>query len=156
MRENVTKFLENQHRGRDLPFTVVDAKTEELVGMSRFLDIERPNRAVEIGGSWLTPTRWRTPFNTEMKWLMLRYAFEVERFHRVQFRADLRNERSQRAIERIGALREGVLREHVVLWDGFLRSSASYSILEQEWPVVKENLREILRRPWPAKVTDSP
>jgi RimJ/RimL family protein N-acetyltransferase len=103
---------------------------------------------VEIGGTWTDPTLWRTPFNTESKRLMLGYAFDTEHVHRVQLKTDLRNLRSQRAIERLGALREGVLREHLLVFGGVRRSSVYYSILEAEWPAVRDRLDAALARPW--------
>ena len=116
-------------------------------GMFRFFDIDRASRWVEVG-TWLDPAVWRTPVNTEVKYLGLRYAFEEEGMHRVQLKTDSRNVRSQQAIERLGAVREGLLREHVRLPDGSLRSSYVYSVLESEWPSVKRNLEARLARPW--------
>jgi len=148
MRELVGLLLERQSAGTDLAFTVVRKSDGAPVGMTRFLNIEPAHDTVEIGGSWLTPSLWRTPMNTDAKRRMLAYAFEVGGVHRVQLRTDLRNQRSQRAIERLGAVREGILREHLVTRDGWHRSSVCYSILFEEWPKVRARLDAELDRPW--------
>ncbi|MGC2034211.1 MAG: GNAT family protein [Thermoplasmata archaeon] len=148
MRTLITELLERQADGTDLPFAVLDRSNDRPIGMSRYLEIDRPNSGVEIGGTWLGREHWRTPLNTEMKLLMLCYAFEVGGVHRVQIKTDLRNERAQRAIERLGAVREGILREHVLLGTGYRRSSVYYSVLEDEWPSVQLRLEGLLARPW--------
>ncbi len=144
----ISVLLGRQAAGTDLCFTIRLLPSHTPVGMTRYLRIDRPNRWVEIGGTWLAPKLWRTPLNTEAKYLMLRHAFEVEGVRRVQIQTDQRNVRSQRAIERLGAVREGVLREDVLLPDGVWRSSVYYGILEPEWPAVRRNLEEKLARPW--------
>jgi RimJ/RimL family protein N-acetyltransferase len=131
--------------GTDLPFATVLRATGRPVGMTRYLRVDRANRSVEIGGTWLNPTYWRSPLNTETKLLLLGHAFEAEKVHRVQFQTDLRNVRSQRAIEGLGAVHEARLREDVLLRDGSFRTSMLYSILEDEWPRVRQNLEEIGR-----------
>jgi len=146
----IALLLERQRLGTDLPFTTLRLPDRRPIGMTRYLRIERPDRAVEIGGTWLDSEFWRTPINTESKYLLLRHAFEDERVHRVQLQTDSRNERSQRAIERLGAVREAVLREDVLLPGPYYRSSVIYSILEPEWPAVKRRLEGSLARPWPA------
>lgn len=156
MAVQISDLLSLQRAGSDLPFTIVRADNGTPIGMTRFLAIDRPNHAVEVGGTWLDSAYWRTPFNTEAKRLMLGYAFDTERARRVQLKTDLRNVRSQRAIERIGAVREGILREHLQLPDGFVRSSVMYSILASEWPTVRARLDELVRRPWTGKVAVSP
>ncbi|HEX7597054.1 MAG TPA: GNAT family protein [Polyangia bacterium] len=133
-----------QARGADLPFAVVLAATGQAIGMTRYMDIQPENRALEIGGTWYTPAFQRTAVNTECKYLLLQYAFETLKYNRVQIKTDLRNERSQRAIERIGAVREGVLRNHMILPDGAVRSSVYYSVLLEEWPGVKQRLEQLL------------
>jgi RimJ/RimL family protein N-acetyltransferase len=144
----VEEMLATQSTGSILPFTVLALPERLPAGFFRYLDIDRENRWVETG-TWLDSTRWRTPLNTEVKYLALRYAFEAEGFHRVQLRTDLRNERSQHAIERLGGVREGSHREHFRLRDGSYRTSIVYSILASEWPTVKQRLEEKLARPWP-------
>jgi RimJ/RimL family protein N-acetyltransferase len=110
------------------------------------MNIEPANRALEIGGTWYSVDFQRTGVNTECKFLLLQHAFEVLDCVRVQIKTDLRNERSQRAIERIGAVREGVLRDHMIMPDGTLRSSVYYSILAREWPEVKQRLVGLMNR----------
>jgi RimJ/RimL family protein N-acetyltransferase len=146
MADLVRYLLDGQAAGTDLPFTVFHQETSQIIGMTRYLNIEPENRAVEIGGTWYALAYQRTAVNTESKYLLLRHAFETLSCIRVQLKTDLRNERSQRAIERIGAVKEGILRNHIILPDGTLRSSVIYSILDSEWPTVKTLLEEKLRR----------
>lgn len=134
--------LDLQARGAVLPFAIVDLETQRAVGSTRYLDISARDRHVEIGWTWLGKNFWRTPVNTECKFLLLQYAFETLGCIRVQLKTDSRNERSQRAIERIGGVREGVLRRVVVMHDGYERSSVYYSILADEWTDVKKRLQE--------------
>jgi N-acetyltransferase len=148
MREFIDLLLRRQGEGTDLPFTVLERPALVPRGMTRFMSIDREAGSVEIGGSWLDRAKWRTPLNTEAKYLLLRRAFETEGAHRVEFKSDERNERSRRAIERLGAVREGTLREHLRLPDGHRRSSVYYSILAREWPAVKLRLERALARPW--------
>jgi RimJ/RimL family protein N-acetyltransferase len=145
MRDWVRDMLNRQAQGTDLPFAVIHLDSRRAIGGTRFMDIRRQHRGVEIGGTWYATAYQRTAVNTECKYLLLRHAFEVWQCIRVQFKADLRNERSQRALERIGAIREGVLRNHMILRDGTIRHSIFYSILDSEWPVVKRGLEEKLK-----------
>jgi N-acetyltransferase len=152
----VDKLLGEQSSGSVLVFAVQTLPDHVPAGMFRFLDIDRENQWVETG-TWLDSTLWRTPANTEVKYLGLTYAFEDEKVHRVQLRTDSRNVRSQHAIERLGGVREGVHREHIHLRDGTFRSSIVYSILAPEWPGVKQHLEAMLARPWAAtSVRSSP
>jgi RimJ/RimL family protein N-acetyltransferase len=144
----VEEMLATQATGSILPFTVLALPERVPAGFFRYLDIDRENRWVETG-TWLDSTRWRTPLNTELKYLVLSYAFEAEEVHRVQLRTDSRNERSQHAIERLGGVREGTHRDHFRLRDGSYRTSIVYSILAAEWPPVKRRLEDRLARPWP-------
>lgn len=146
MQRFVDNLLTLQERGTDLPFAVVHRETGKAVGMTRYMNIERGNRALEIGGTWYGVDYQRSGVNTECKFLLLRHAFEDLGCIRVQIKTDLRNERSQRAIERIGAVKEGVLRDHMLLPDGTVRSSVYYSILAREWPSVKQRLVGMLER----------
>lgn len=136
----VEYLLDLQERGTDQPFAVIHIPSGKAIGMTRYIGIDPAYRSLEIGGTWYGVDYQRTGVNTESKFLLLRYAFETLRCIRVQFKADLRNERSQRAIERLGAVREGVLRDHIILPDGVIRSSVFYSILAAEWPAVKQQL----------------
>jgi RimJ/RimL family protein N-acetyltransferase len=146
MRAWVLDLLARQATGTDLPFAVVHLETGRAIGASRYLDIQPANRAVEIGGTWYARAFQRTAVNTESKYLLLTHAFERLGCIRVQLKTDLRNERSQRAIERIGAVREGVLRHSMIMPDGHLRDSVYYSILAEEWAGVKGKLEGMLGR----------
>ena len=144
----IRDLLAAQSSGTDLPFTTRLLPSHRAIGMTRYLRIDPGNDWVEIGGTWLDPAYWRTPINTETKLLMLRHAFDIGNAHRVQLQTDSRNERSQRAIARLGAVREGTLREDVLLFDGHRRSSVYFSILATEWPAVRLRLEGMLRTPW--------
>jgi RimJ/RimL family protein N-acetyltransferase len=144
MQAFVLKLLEWQRQGTDLPFAVIHLKAGKAVGMTRYMNIDLPNRCLEIGGTWYAPAYQRTGVNTECKYLLLGYAFETLGCIRVQFRTDVRNLRSQKALERIGARREGVLRDHKILPDGTVRSSVIYSILIGEWQGVKTRLEAMM------------
>ena len=146
MTEFVKKLLELQAKGTDLPFTVIHLESNRPIGMTRYMDIQRGNRGLEIGGTWYATAYHRTRVNTECKYLLLRHAFEQLDAIRVQLKTDLRNESSQRAIERLGAVKEGVLRDHMILPDGIVRSSVYYSILLREWPGVKSRLQALMSR----------
>lgn len=130
----------------DLSFVVIQLASGRIAGATRYLNIMPEHRGLEIGGTWYGLEFRRTAVNTECKYLLLRYAFETLGCIRVQFKTDLRNERSQRAIERLGAKREGVLRNHMILPDGRFRNSVFFSILDTEWPGVKTRLEEMLNR----------
>ena len=133
--------------GTQIPFAIIYRASGKAIGSTRYLDIRREHRGLEIGWTWVGTAYLRTPVNTECKSLLLTHAFEGLGAVRVQLKTDLRNERSQRAIERIGAVREGVLRKHMVRWDGFIRDTIYYSILDSEWPDVKRRLERLLRAP---------
>ena len=130
----------------DLPFVVIRLETGRVVGATRYLNIMPEHRGLEIGGTWYGAEFQRTAVNTECKYLLLGYAFETLGCIRVQLKTDSRNERSQRAIERIGAKREGVLRNHMILPDGRYRDSVYYSVIDREWPDVKARLEEKLNQ----------
>jgi RimJ/RimL family protein N-acetyltransferase len=116
-----------------------------VIGATRYLDIRSEHRGLEIGGTWYAVEHQRTGVNTECKYLLLRHAFEVLGCIRVQLKTDSLNERSQRAIERLGAVHEGVLRSHMIMPDGRRRDSVYYSILDSEWPRIKERLLDMMR-----------
>jgi RimJ/RimL family protein N-acetyltransferase len=142
----VREVLARQERGTDMPFAVVHRQTGRAVGCTRYLAIERQHRGLEIGGTWYGSAHQRSGVNTECKYLLLGHAFEALGCLRVQFKTDLRNERSQRAIEGIGAVREGVLRKCLIMPDGYVRSTVVYSILAEEWPEVKGLLERLMER----------
>ncbi len=140
MRGFVLELLRRQEKGTDLPFTAVLLESGQPIGCTRYLYIEPQDRNVEIGGTWYGLAYQGSGINTECKYLLMQHAFENLGCIRVHFKADLRNVHSQRAIERLGAVREGVVRNHLILPDGYVRSSVIYSILVEEWPQVKTNL----------------
>jgi RimJ/RimL family protein N-acetyltransferase len=140
MRRWVLDLLGRQAQGSDVPFVVVHRASDRVAGATRYMEIRPPHRGLEIGGTWYGLEFQRTAVNTETKYLLLRHAFETLGAIRVQFKADMRNERSWRAIERLGARREGVLRNHSILPGGMVRDSVYYSILDREWPEVKAKL----------------
>jgi RimJ/RimL family protein N-acetyltransferase len=146
MRAWVRDILSRAAKGADLPFVAVHLESGRVAGATRYLDMRPAHRGLEIGGTWYGLEFQRTAVNTECKYLLLQYAFESLGCIRVQFKADQRNERSLRAIERIGAKREGILRNHMVLSDGRFRNSVYYSILDSEWPMVKVKLEDKLSR----------
>ena len=145
MRALVDEALEAQSRGVELPFAVVHLASGRVVGSTRLLDLTPADRKLEIGWTWYARDQWHTAVNTECKYLLLRHAFESLGCIRVLLKTDLRNERSQRAIERIGGVREGVLRRDRIVKNGYQRSSVYYSILDDEWPRVKTRLEAMLR-----------
>lgn len=141
----IAAALSEANSGQQVPFAVIDTSTTAAVGSTRYLNIRRPHRCLEIGYTWLAIPAQRSAINTECKLLLLEHAFETLGAVRVEFKTDARNERSQRALERIGALREGVLRQHMIMWNGYLRDSVYYSILDREWPAAKTRLKEKLK-----------
>ena len=144
MRRWVQEILAKAAHGTDLPFIAVHLASGQVAGATRYLNISPRDRGLEIGGTWYGPEFQRTVVNTECKYLLLQHAFERLRAIRVQLKTDSRNGRSQRAIERIGAVREGVLRNHMILPDGRTRDSVFYSILDTEWPAVKVRLEQFM------------
>jgi len=140
----VKDMLERQAKGFDLPFAVIFLETGRAIGATRYLDIRQKDHGLEIGGTWYGVQYQRTVVNKEAKLLLLTHAFETLNCIRVQFKTDLRNEQSQRAIERLGAVKEGVLRNHMLLPGGVIRHSVYYSIIKEEWPRVKEAIERKL------------
>ena len=143
-REDFERLVENafreQERGESIVFATVELATGRTIGSTRFMNIDRNNRRVEIGSTWIAPAWQRTAVNTEAKYLMLRHAFEVWGCVRVELKTDALNEKSRNAILRLGAKEEGTLRRHVVTWTGRIRDSVYFSILDSEWPGVKAKL----------------
>jgi RimJ/RimL family protein N-acetyltransferase len=125
-------------------WATVDKASGRAIGSTRFGDIDVESDRVEIGWTWITPAFQRSAVNTEAKLLQLTYAFEALGAGRVALKTDGRNERSQAAIARLGAVREGTLRRHMRLPDGYVRDTVYYSILADEWPAVKARLIERL------------
>jgi RimJ/RimL family protein N-acetyltransferase len=140
----VMDILSRAEKRTDLPFAVVHLASGRVAGATRYLNILPNDRGLEIGGTWYGTDFQRTVVNTECKYLLLKHAFETLECIRVQLKTDSRNERSQKAIERIGAKKEGVLRNHMILPGGHIRHSVYYSILDSEWPDVKKRLEEMM------------
>ena len=146
MREWVKDILARAEKGTDVPFVAIHIDSGRVAGASRYMNIMPNDRGLEIGGTWYGPEYQRTVVNTECKYLLLQHAFEKLGCIRVQLKTDSRNERSQKAIERLGAVKEGILRNHMILPDGYYRHSVYYSILDTEWPAVKKRLEEMMNR----------
>jgi RimJ/RimL family protein N-acetyltransferase len=147
MRAYVGQALEEQARGVSLPFVTVGRESGHVVGSTRFGNIDRDNRRAEIGWTWVGSAWQRTPVNTEAKYLMLSHAFGVWGCVRVELKTDSLNERSRRAILRIGAQEEGTLRNHMITHTGRLRHTVYFSVIDSEWPAVRARLEEKLSRP---------
>jgi N-acetyltransferase len=146
MATEIARRLELQSRGAMLPFTVLDAAGTPA-GMTTYMNIDAANRRVEIGSTWYAQRVQRTPLNTECKLMLLRHAFETLECIAVEFRTHRFNTQSRRAIERLGAQLDGILRSHMRLSDGSLRDTAVYSIVAAEWPTVRNHLEWQLARP---------
>lgn len=146
MRGWVLDIMAREKKGADLPFAVIHLESGKVAGATRYLNIVPKDRGLEIGGTWYGMEFQRTAVNTECKYLLLSHAFETLNAIRVQIKTDSRNERSQRAIERLGAKWEGVLRNHMILPDGYIRHSVFYSIIDSEWADVKKNLEGMLAK----------
>ncbi len=140
----VEKIFEEQGRGESVAFATVERGSGQVVGSTRFMNIDRVNRRVEIGSTWIAPEWQRTAVNTEAKFLMLRHAFEVWNCVRVELKTDALNQKSRNAILRIGAKEEGTLRRHLITWTGRVRDSVYFSILDTEWPEAKARLEQKL------------
>jgi RimJ/RimL family protein N-acetyltransferase len=146
MARYVSEALDAAARGVALPFVTRLASSGEIVGSTRFAAFEPAHERVEIGWTWITPAHQRTAVNTEAKLLMLVHAFETLGLGRVELKTDVLNERSQRAMERLGFVREGVLRRHMVASTGRLRDSVYYSAIREEWPALKARIEGLLAR----------
>ncbi|WKZ39166.1 MAG: GNAT family protein [Anaerolineales bacterium] len=144
MRNWVLDIMERGKKGGDLPFAVIHLASGRVAGATRYLNIMPNDRGLEIGGTWYGKDFQRTEVNTECKYLLLKHAFEDLKCIRVQLKTDSLNVRSQKAIERIGAVKEGVLRNHMILPDGRIRYSVFYSVIDSEWGDVKKRLEEML------------
>lgn len=132
--------LEGQKAKTALPFATIERSSGNIVGTSRFMNIDSLHRRTEIGGTLVAPAWQRTFVNTEAKYLMLQHAFESWRCIRVEFKTDSLNERSRQAILRIGGKEEGIFRNHMLMPDGRIRHSVYYSIVDSEWPAIKQSL----------------
>lgn len=135
--------------GSMLPFAIVEKASGRAVGMTTYMNIEAANRRLEIGSTWYRQSVQRSPLNTECKLLLLQHAFEVLDCICVEFRTHFMNLQSRRAIERLGAKLDGVLRSNMIMANGTIRDTAVYSIIASEWPSVKANLTWQLEKPRP-------
>ncbi|MGB8938102.1 MAG: GNAT family N-acetyltransferase [Candidatus Nitrosopolaris sp.] len=123
-----------------LPFIIINKHSDTIVGSTRYHNIDYDNHRMEIGHTWIAKSFRRTTVNTEMKFLMLQYAFEKLKCIAIKIRTDALNTVSRRAIERLGAKEDGILRNHKIMRSGRIRDTVCYSIIQSEWPLVKENL----------------
>ncbi|MFC0414084.1 GNAT family N-acetyltransferase [Cytobacillus solani] len=138
--------VKNKKEGKQIPFIIKDKRTGRVIGTTRIGDIDKVNRNVEIGWTWLSPEVWKTKVNTECKLLLLTYCFEELKVLRVQFSVSGQNVRSQKAVERIGATKEGNFRKHRVKADGTIHDNIFYSIIDSEWESVKQRLNDLLAK----------
>jgi RimJ/RimL family protein N-acetyltransferase len=146
MRAEITRRLDLQAKGSMLPFTSRNAEGR-VVGMTTYMHIDAANKRVEIGSTWTAASMQRSPFNTECKLLLLGHAFEALGCIAVEFRTHFFNQQSRRAIERLGAKLDGILRSHSRASNGTLRDTCVYSITQAEWPTVKAHLQWQLDKP---------
>jgi RimJ/RimL family protein N-acetyltransferase len=140
----IDSAIRRSEAGIEGAFATVDVGTGEPIGSTRYLALRPEHRGLEIGWTWLAPSRWRTGANVEAKLLMLGHAFERLGCMRVELKTDRRNERSRGAMEALPAKFEGIFRKHMILPDGTVRDSAYYSITDEDWPAVKANLKRRL------------
>ncbi|OXJ14959.1 GNAT family N-acetyltransferase [Burkholderia sp. AU6039] len=142
--ETIDAYIDTALQGRSagtvMPFAIVDRASGRVIGSTRFWKIDRKNRKLEIGHTWLSESAQRTRANTEAKWLLLGYAFDVLHCVRVQFTTDELNEKSRAAILRLGAKQEGIVRHERIMPDGRKRNSVRFSIIDDEWPEVRARL----------------
>ena len=147
MHTEIDRRLQLQKQGSMLPFSVVDNATGKIIGMTTYMNIDAANRRIEIGSTWYRKSAQRTPLNTECKYLLLNHAFENLNCIAVEFRTHYINQPSRRAIERLGAKFDGILRSHIIMANGTIRDTAVYSIIKNEWPTVQANLLWMLDKP---------
>jgi RimJ/RimL family protein N-acetyltransferase len=139
------KAFQEQERGESVVFATVERTSGKVVGSTRFMNIDRANRRVEIGSTWIAPAWHRTAVNTEAKYLMLRHAFDEWKCLRVELKTDALNQRSRNAILRIGAKEEGTFRKHLITFTGRVRDTVYFSLLDTEWLEAKSALEQKLR-----------
>lgn len=147
MEAEINRRLGLQADGMMLPFSVMDKRTNKIIGQTTFLHLDPTNRRAEIGATWYAKSAQRSAINTECKLLLLTHAFEEIGVNVVEFRTHHLNHQSRRAIERLGARLDGVLRNHIIMPNGTIRDTAAYSILPHEWPAIKANLQWQLEKP---------
>ena len=145
-RRYMDRAFAEEEAGQSVVFATVERASGKVVGSTRFMNIDVPNRRVEIGSTWIATSWQRTACNTEAKLLMLTHAFETRHCIRVELKTDALNQKSRNAILRIGAKEEGTLRKHLITYTGRVRDSVYFSILDSEWPEVKQRLQARLER----------
>lgn len=136
--------LENKKASKEYPFVIFHKKTNKIIGSTRFMDIAHEHKRLEIGSTWIHPNYWKTAANTECKYLLLSYCFEQLQYQRVQIKTGHENVQSQRAIERIGAKKEGILRNHMIRPNGNIRHTVMYSVIKEEWPETKLHIERLI------------
>src|SRR5712671_896964 len=144
MRSEIDRRLDLQQKGSMLPFAVLDRASGKAVGMTTYMNVDAVYHRVEIGSTWYRKSVQRSPINTECKLLLLTHAFESLHCIAVEFRTHFFNQASRRAIERLGAKLDGILRSHQLATNGTLRDTCVYSIIAAEWPTVKVHLQSLL------------
>ena len=144
MRAYMQTALQWQKDGTALPFATIENASGRVIGSTRFMNIDRPHRRVEIGSTWIGEPWQRTAVNTEAKYLMLRHAFETMGCIRVELKTDSFNEKSRNAMLRMGAKEEGIFRNHMICYAGRIRHSAWYSVIDSDWPDVRTRLEGFL------------
>ncbi|HEX8391452.1 MAG TPA: GNAT family protein [Longimicrobium sp.] len=147
MRRYVDAALRLQEQGTALPFVTTEAATGRVIGSTRFGNVEAWHRRVEIGWTWIAAPWQRSPINTEAKFLMLRHAFETLGCVRVELKTSAQNQKSRRAIARIGAREEGILRKHAISEHGVIRDTVYFGIVDDDWPQVRARLQAMLAAP---------
>ncbi|WP_307258407.1 GNAT family N-acetyltransferase [Oikeobacillus pervagus] len=135
---------QKRRNGTDMAFVIINRKIEKIIGATWFLDISTQHKRLEIGSTWIHPHYWRTNINTNCKYLLLKNCFEELHLNRVQIKTGHENIRSQKAIERIGAVKEGILRNHMIRKEGPIRHTIMYSVIKEEWTKVKKHFEEHL------------
>lgn len=145
MRGYVLTALDERRRGVSMPFVIIDQSSDRVIGSTRYGNIDGLNRRLEIGWTWLTSAHQRSGANTEAKLLLLTHAFETLGAIRVELKTDALNEKSRKAIARIGAVEEGTFRKHLITHTGRVRDTVYFSIIDTEWPLVKARLTGLRR-----------
>ncbi len=146
LRRYLDTALDEQERGRALPFATIHRASGRVAGCTRFGSIERAHRRVEVGWTWVGVEFQRTAVNTEAKYLMFRHAFEDWGFRRVELKTSAINEKSKAAMRRLGLVEEGTMRKHMLNDDGGSRDTTYFSVVDDEWPAMKARLEEMLAR----------
>jgi RimJ/RimL family protein N-acetyltransferase len=140
------KALKNEITARQQTFIVRSLSDNQIIGSTRFYEMYLDHKRLSIGYTWYIPAVWGTAVNVECKLLLLQYAFEKLEMNRIEFFIDARNTRSRAAVKKLGATEEGILRQHIILEDGYIRDTVIYSILKNEWPLISANLQKKLRK----------